>query len=131
MEEEFETEEIMTDEVSSLENIKEVDPVVDFVEEQFLRAKDARQVDEARWLKAYQNFRGVYGPETQFTDSEKSRIFVKVTKTKVLAAASQINEILFGNGNFPLSIDPTSLPVGVVESVHLRAIFEGLVFEGG
>jgi hypothetical protein len=45
-------------------------------------------------------------------------VFVKVTKTKVLAAYGQIIDVLFSNNKFPLSIDPSVLPEGVVDSVH-------------
>jgi hypothetical protein len=93
---------------------------VAFVRERFSRAKEARLQDEKRWLQAYRNYRGIYGPDVQFTSTEKSKIFVKVTKTKVLAAYGQIQEVLFGNNRFPLSVDPTTLPEGVVESVHLE-----------
>ena len=58
--------------------------IVSFVQGRFKRAEDVRQQDEQRWLKAYRNYRGLYGPDVQFTETEKSRVFVKVTKTKTL-----------------------------------------------
>jgi hypothetical protein len=88
-----------------------------FVQQRFKRAEDARYGEEQRWIKAYQNYRGIYGPDVQFTDTEKSKIFVKVTKTKVLAAYGQIIEVLFGANKFPISIDPSLLPDGIVEAV--------------
>ena len=94
--------------------------VVAFVEERFRRAEDARYADERRWLKAYRNYRGLYGSDVQFTDAEKSRVFVKVTKTKTLAAYGQIVDVLFGNNKFPLTVDPSILPDGVAESVHIN-----------
>lgn len=111
---------------SALEDIAKNDSVdrpsgqvVGFVEERFRRASDARRGEETRWLQAYRNYRGIYGPEVQFTESEKSRVFIKVTKTKVLAAYGQITEVLFGNNRFPISINPTTLPEGVAETVYL------------
>ena len=62
----------------------------------------------------------MYGPDVQFTETEKSRVFVKVTKTKTLAAYGQIIDVLFGNNNFPLTVNPTKLPDGVAESVHIN-----------
>jgi hypothetical protein len=59
-------------------------PVINIVNRKFKDAEDARRIDEERWLKAYRNYRGIYGPEVQFTQAEKSRVFIKVTKTKVL-----------------------------------------------
>lgn len=90
-----------------------------YVRERFERASDARQSEETRWLQAYRNYRGVYGPDVQFTETEKSRVFIKVTKTKVLAAYGQITEVLFGNNRFPISINPTTLPEGVAETVYI------------
>ena len=58
--------------------------VAGFVEDQFRKAKDDRQTEEERWLTAYRNYRGIYGPEMQFTDTEKSKAFIKITKAKVL-----------------------------------------------
>ena len=56
------------------------------IKSKFLDAEDARRFDEERWLRAYRNYRGVYGNDMAFTESEKSKVFVKITKTKVLAA---------------------------------------------
>ena len=92
-------------------------PIVRFVEDKFARAKDYRDTDEERWLKAYRNYRGLYGQDIQFTAAEKSRIFIKVTKTKTLAAYGQIVDVLFAGQKFPLSIEPTVLPEGVTGNV--------------
>jgi hypothetical protein len=95
------------------------DLISNFVYERFTRSEESRKLDEVRWLRAYRNYRGLYGPDVQFTENEKSRVFIKVTKTKTLAAYGQLIEVLFSNNKFPLSIDPTVLPEGVVESVHI------------
>ena len=63
--------------------------VVNFINSAYQRSKDARLTDEERWLTGYRNYRGIYGPEVQFTSTEKSQAFVKITKTKVLAAYNQ------------------------------------------
>ena len=55
-----------------------------------------------------------------FRDSEKSRVFVKVTKTKVLAAYGQLIEVLFSQGKFPIGIFPTKVPSGVSEYAHIK-----------
>lgn len=88
------------------------------VTDKMRRAEDGRYTDEHRWLRAYRNYRGIYSPDMAFTDTEKSRIFVKVTKTKVIAAYGQIADVVFGSGKFPLTVDPTTLPEGVSDSVH-------------
>ena len=95
-----------------------ISPLVNFVMERFHKAEDSRRIDEERWLRAYRNYRGLYGPDVQFTENEKSRVFVKVTKTKVLAAYGQLVDVLFANNTFPLTVEPTTLPEGVAESVH-------------
>ena len=97
-----------------------VGTVVALVKERYSKASTARETEETRWVKAYRNYRGLYGSDVQFTSTEKSQVFVKVTKTKVLAAYGQIVEVLFGNNRFPISIDPTTLPEGVAESVNFE-----------
>lgn len=91
-----------------------------YVGERFRHAETARETEEIRWLQAYRNYRGLYGPDVQFNEAERSRVFVKVTKTKVLAAYNQVTEVLFGANKFPLTINPTVLPEGVEESVHFE-----------
>ena len=95
--------------------------VIAFVMERFKKAEDARITDEQRWMSAYRNYRGIYNTEVQFTETEKSRVFVKVTKTKTLAAYGQVVDVLFGSQKFPLAIDPTTLPEGISEAVHFDA----------
>ena len=114
-------------EMEALEDTKEedmVDPksgrIVNYVQERFSKAETARETEEIRWLRAYRNYRGIYGPDVQFTETEKSQVFVKVTKTKVLAAYGQITEVLLGGNRFPLTVNPTTLPDGVEENVHLE-----------
>jgi len=116
----FETDEVVAAEDTKDSIFNEASSVVGFVQERFRRSEDARRQDEDRWLRAYRNYRGLYGSDVQFTDSEKSRVFVKVTKTKTLAAYGQIVDVLFGNNKFPLSVDPSVLPDGVAESVHIN-----------
>ena len=91
--------------------------IIPYILEKYNRADDYRQQDEDRWLRAYRNYRGIYSPDVQFTDAEKSRVFIKVTKTKTLAAYGQIVDVLFAGQKFPLTIDPTELPEGVVADV--------------
>ena len=93
--------------------------IVSYVNGRFERAKNKRYSDEERWIQAYRNYRGVYGPEVQFTETEKSRVFIKVTKTKVLAAFSQLCDVLFSQNRFPIGVEPTTLPEGVVDAAHI------------
>ena len=119
-EEMFETDEVVAAEDATDSIFDQKDSVVAFVQERYKRAEDSRYADEQRWLRAYRNYRGIYGSDVQFTDTEKSRVFVKVTKTKTLAAYGQIVDVLFGNNKFPLSVNPSVLPDGVAEAVHIN-----------
>ena len=116
----FETDEVVAAEGQEDTLFENVSNVVTFVNDRYKRAEDARNADEERWLRAYRNYRGVYGPDVQFTSSEKSKVFVKVTKTKTLAAYGQIVDVLFGNNKFPLTINPSVLPDGVADAVHIN-----------
>ena len=92
--------------------------IIPFVMERYTRADKYREQDEQRWLRSYRNYRGLYSSDVQFTEAEKSRVFVKVTKTKTLAAYGQIVDVLFAANKFPLTIEPTKLPEGVIPDVH-------------
>jgi len=112
--------------LTSIDDVKEdetYDPevgnIASYVREKYKKAADVRHADEQRWLRAYRNYRGIYSNDMQFTSAEKSRVFIKITKTKVNAAYGQITEVLFGNNRFPLAINPTTLPEGIKESVYL------------
>ena len=91
--------------------------IIPFIMERYKKADDYREQDEQRWLRAYRNYRGLYGSDVQFTEAEKSRVFIKVTKTKTLAAYGQIVDVLFASNKFPLTVEPTVLPEGVVGDV--------------
>ena len=55
---------------------------------------------------------------------DRSRVFVKVTKTKVLAAYGQIIDVLFGTGKFPLTIEETVVPEGIDKYAHMNPMKE-------
>ena len=93
--------------------------LVGIIQSRFYQAEDARNTDEKRWLKAYENYRGLYHKSVKFRDSEKSRIFVKITKTKVLAAYGQLVDVIFGTGKFPIGIQETKVPEGELGAAHL------------
>ena len=116
---------LIEDEAIALEDVDDsmfedtpVSNIIPYIMERYTKAEDYRYQDEERWLSSYRNYRGLYGPDVQFTEVEKSRVFIKVTKTKTLAAYGQIVDVLFANNKFPLSIEPTELPEGVVADVH-------------
>ena len=93
--------------------------LVGIINSRYAKAEDARETDERRWLRAYENYRGLYKKSVKFRDSEKSRVFVKITKTKVLAAFGQLVDVIFGTGKFPIGIAETKLPEGEKEHAYL------------
>ena len=103
----------------TLEESQELN-LVGIIKSRYALADTARDSDERRWLQAYENYRGLYSKGVKFRESEKSRVFVKITKTKTLAAYSQIVDVLFAGNKFPISIEPTELPEGVSENVHIN-----------
>ena len=113
------------------ENIEEIvfvpkdpkDELANYVTEKFTTAEDARLYDEQRWLNSYRQYRGIYSTDTQFTETEKSQVFIKITKTKVLAAYGQIIDVLFAGQRFPLGVDATRIPDGVDEAVNFLKKF--------
>jgi len=125
----------LSTETAALEDVTEaseeklyVSRLVDIVNTRFTKAETSRRQYEEQWLRNYKNYRGVYSESVKFTEAEKSRVFIKVTKTKVLAAYGQITDVLFSAGRFPLSVDPTVLPEGVAGDVHydpMAAMVEG------
>ena len=89
------------------------------IQDRFTSAELARDADEGRWMTAYHNYRGLYPKNVKFRESEKSRVFVKVTKTKVLAAFGQLVDVIFGGNKFPIGVSETKVPEGISEIAHL------------
>ena len=92
---------------------------VALLQDRYSSAEDARSIDEGRWITGYHNYRGLYPKNVRFRESEKSRVFVKVTKTKVLAAFGQLVDVIFGANKFPIGISETKVPEGISEHAHL------------
>lgn len=92
---------------------------VGLVSDRYASAKQARDYDESRWINAYHNYRGLYPKHVKFRESEKSRVFVKVTKTKVLAAFGQLVDVVFGSNKLPIGISESKIPEGIAEYAHL------------
>ena len=91
-----------------------------YVRNKFEDSENGRRTHEHRWLQAFKNFRGIYDSTTQYRDSERSKVFIKITKTKVLAAYGQIIDILFANKKFPVVVEPTPMPEGIEEFAHMK-----------
>jgi hypothetical protein len=105
--------------VPVIDPLGEMPGLAGYVRARFEDAENGRYAHEQRWLQAYKNFRGIYDSTTQYRDSERSKVFIKITKTKVLAAYGQIVDILFANKKFPLVVESTPMPEGIVEFAHM------------
>ena len=116
--------EMMTSSMEEEEKLEALSPLVIDINNKFNAVTNKRSDDEDRWLQAYHNYRGKYYKDIHFTQHEKSRVFVKVTKTKVLAAYGQIIDVLFGTGKFPLVIEETPVPEGIAEYAHMNPMKE-------
>ena len=111
----------------SMDEAKEEEAISNLVAKinsRFQQCETTREDDEDRWIQAFHNYRGRYFKNVAFRDHEKSRVFVKVTKTKVLAAYGQLIDVLFGANKFPLTIQETRVPEGIDEYAHLNPLKE-------
>ena len=118
---------IREDSNPSMDEAKEEEVISNLVAKinsRFQQCETTREDDEDRWLQAFHNYRGRYFKNVAFRDHEKSRVFVKVTKTKVLAAYGQLIDVLFGANKFPLTIQETRVPEGIDEYAHLNPLKE-------
>ena len=57
--------------------IEQKSNLVGIIKDRFQVSEDARRSDESRWLRAYENYRGLYNKSVKFRDSEKSRSLCK------------------------------------------------------
>jgi hypothetical protein len=93
--------------------------LIGIIKGRFTQAENSRDIAEKRWIRAYENYRGLYAKNVKFRESEKSRVFVKITKTKVLAAFGQLVDVIFGTGKFPIGVSETKMPEGETDIAHL------------
>ena len=110
----------------------EVDPedtpgLVGYIKSKFIESETGRFTDERRWLQAYKNYKGT--DDTPFRNSERSKVFVRITKVKVLAAFGQISDILFANNKFPITVSHTPVPEGIAEFAHVGSPEETALME--
>ena len=90
------------------------------IRDRYELSKRHKDPTEKRWGAAYANYRGEYGADILAKiDPDKSHIFVKITKTKVLAAYGQIIEVLLANNKFPIGIENSMVPEGIEEFAHI------------
>ena len=79
----------------------------------FQEYKDARKETENEWLKDLRQYQGIYEPDILARLNEsgaRSKVFVGLTRTKVMAAYSRIIDLLFQHGDSFFSANATPIP---------------------
>ena len=81
--------------------------------ETFQEYKNARKETENEWLKDLRQYNGQYEADVLARLEEagaRSRVFVGLTRTKVMAAYSRIVDLLFQHGDAFFSVEATPIP---------------------
>lgn len=112
------------EELALAARLSQIVPVVKAKRDRSKRARMA--VTEPKWVKAYYAWRGEYNPEEKKVIAEaqarnpyNSQVFIKVTKTKVMAAYGQLLDIVLSNNKIPVEIKSSPEPLGVAEEVFV------------
>ena len=81
------------------------------LESLFREYKDARHQVELEWLSNLRQYLGQYDPEVLAKlNNARSKVFVGLTRTKVMSAFSRIVDLLFQPGERFFAIEPTPIP---------------------
>lgn len=90
----------------------------------FQEYKDARKETENEWLKDLRQYNGQYEPDVLARLNEagaRSKVFVGLTRTKVMAAYSRIIDLLFQHGDIFFALQPTPVAeLDPVQAVKMR-----------
>jgi|TARA_R110000824_G_scaffold167291_2_gene344211 hypothetical protein len=113
------TAQLVLTEGTSEEQLSSLSPLVQEIRGKFETAKNGKRSVQDRAVQAYSNYRGVKDDSTSFTETEISKAFIKITKTKTLAAYSQVSEVIFAEGKLPIEVVATPEPLGIPEYVHI------------
>ena len=91
----------------------------------FQEYKDARKETENEWLKDLRQYQGIYEPDVLArlaqSSGSRSKVFVGLTRTKVMAAYSRIIDLLFQYGDVFFSVNPTPIPqIDPLKAMQMR-----------
>jgi len=90
----------------------------------FQEFKDARKETENEWIKDLRQYNGQYDPEVLARLNEsgaRSKVFVGLTRTKVVSAYSRIIDLLFQHGDPAFACEPTPVAdLDPIQAVKLR-----------
>lgn len=110
--------------VQTAKKFAQVSDLTGHIQAKYLQARDARQKTEHIWLNNIRQWRGQYTAKemASITRAKErnvyaSAIFMKITKTKAVAAQGQILDLIFENDKLPISIKATPVPEGGVADV--------------
>ena len=114
MEEDFEDEQGIDVENPDGQQDTELTNIGTRLRTQFDEFKDARKDTEDEWIDDLRQFSGQYSPEIlarlDGSAGQRSKVFVGLTRTKVMAAYSRIVDLLFQTSDQFFSIKPTPRP---------------------
>lgn len=90
----------------------------------FTEYKDSRKETENEWLRDLRQFEGMYEPDVLARLNEsgaRSKVFVGLTRTKVMAAYSRIIDLLFQHGDSYFGLEPTPIPqIDPLKAMQMR-----------
>jgi len=95
------------------EQVQEVLSLGAQLRDRFQEYKDARKQTEDEWLKDLRQFNAIYEPDVLARLEEsgaRSKVFVGLTRTKVMAAYSRIIDLLFQHGDAYFAVEATEIP---------------------
>lgn len=91
---------------------------------QFDEYKNARRDTEKGWLQDLRQFNAIYEPDVLARLEEsgaRSKVFVGLTRTKVMAAYSRIIDLLFQHGDAYFAVQATEIPqIDPIKAMQLR-----------
>lgn len=97
-----------------------------YVRSKYQEAESDRNVHEYRWLRSFDQFRGNYSVEERDQLSRlkernpfASEAFIKITKTKTLAAIGSLYEVITAGNKVPIGVEETPEPEGIAKKVHI------------
>lgn len=124
MVEDYEEVEVEEEEVSDGVQDQSIQSLGSRLSARFSEYKDARKETENEWLKDLRQYNGQYEPEVLARLNEagaRSKVFVGLTRTKVMAAYSRIIDLLFQHGDIFFSLQPTPVAdLDPVQAVKMR-----------
>lgn len=105
---------------------QEVESLGAQLRDQFQEFKDARKATENEWLKDLRQFNAIYEPDVLARLEEsgsRSKVYVGLTRTKVMAAYSRIIDLLFQHGDAYFAVQATEIPqIDPLQAMQMRSI---------